>query len=149
MDPKLIYRRVCKNLDDRGWKYTPHDEDMVITLSVRGEDIPMELLFHVDAKRNLLKVLSVLPFKAAEDKRVEMAVAVCAANDVLANGNFDLNISDGKIVFRIAAPFEGGLPDETIDYLIDVTCATVDHYNDKLLMLNKGMLEMDKFLQNL
>jgi len=149
MDPKLIYRRVCKKLDDRSWTYTQHDEDMVVTLSVRGEDFPIELLIHVDAKRSLLKVLSVLPVKAAEDKRVEMAVAVCAANDVLANGNFDLNISDGKIVFRIAAPFDGGLPDETIDYLIDVTCATVDHYNDKLLMLNKGLLKLEQFIENI
>ena len=146
MDPKLIFRRVCKNLDDRGWTYTPHDEDLVITLNVRGEDIPMELLFHVDAKRNLLKVLSVLPLASAEDKRVEMALAVCAVNDQLANGNFDLNLSDGKVVFRIAAHFDGGLPDESIDYLIGVTCVTVDEYNDKLLMLNKGMWTLEEFL---
>ena len=146
MDPKLIFRRVCKKLDDRGWTYMPHDEDLVITLNVRGEDIPMELLFHVDAKRNLLKVLSVLPLAAAEDKRVEMALAVCAVNDQLANGNFDLNLSDGKVVFRVAAPFEGGLPDETIDYLIGVTCVTVDEYNDKLLMFNKGMWTLEEFI---
>jgi hypothetical protein len=38
------------------------------------------------------------------------------------------------------------MPDESIHYLIGVTCVTVDEYNDKLLMLNKGMWTLEEFL---
>ena len=149
MDPKLIYRRVSKYLDDRNWTYNPHDDKLIITLSVKGEDIPVELLIHVSDEQKLLKIISFLPFKVAEDKRVDMAIAACAINNQLANGNFDIDIDDGTILFRVAVPFDGGLPDESIHYLIGVTCITVDEYNDKLLMLNKGMWTIEDLIKNI
>ena len=86
------------------------------------------------------------PRDIAEDKRVEAAIAINAINNQLANGNFDMDIGDGTVLFRVAVPFEGGMPDESIHYLIGVACVTVDEYNDKLLMLNKGMWTLEEFI---
>lgn len=148
-DAKLIWRRVCKNLDDRKWKYDTDEEKLAIVLNVSGDDIPMRFVIIADEKRSLLKMVSYLPFKMEENKRVESAVAVCTINDQLANGNFDLDLTDGSVSFRLAIPFAGGMPDEAIDYLIGVCCVTVDEYNDKLLALNKGMITLEKFIETL
>lgn len=146
MDPKLIFRRVCKYLDDNNFKYDTDEKDLLIHFGMRGEDIPVKIIIRVDDKRSLLKVVSPMPFDIAEDKRVEAAIAINAINNQLANGNFDMDIGDGTVLFRVAVPFEGGMPDESIHYLIGVACVTVDEYNDKLLMLNKGMWTLEEFI---
>lgn len=147
-DAKLIWRRVCKNLDDRNWKYDTDEDNLAVILNVTGEDIPMNFVIRADEKRDLLKMVSFLPFKMDENKRAESAAAVCAINSQLANGNFDLDLFDGTVTFRLAVTFAGGMPDEAINYLIGVSCLTVDEYNDKLLMLNKGMLDLEKFIES-
>lgn len=149
MDPKLIWRRVCKRLDDRNWKYEADEAKLAVRLTVNGEDIPIRLSILIYERPGLVSTLSFLPFDIAEDKRLEAAVAVCAINDLLLDGNFDLTMADGGISFRMAVPYNGGLPDESIDYLINFTCSIVDEYNDKLLMLNKGVIDLKKFLTDL
>jgi hypothetical protein len=37
---------------------------------------------------------------------------------------------------------------ETIRYLIFCACATIDKYNDKFLMIAKGMLSLEQFMES-
>ena len=133
---KSVYETICKTLDAREWKYTRHDEDLTITCGARGEDLPMDLVIMVNPNAQVVSVISPLPFKIKEDKRVDGALAVCIANYGLINGSFDYDLSDGEIRFRMVSSFrESILGEELFNYMVLVTASTVDEYNDKFLMM--------------
>ena len=147
-DAKKVYETVCKALDARKWKYERHDEDLVVTCGARGEDLPMDLIIIVNPKAQVLSVISPMPFKIAEDKRGDAAVAVAIANYGFVNGTFDYDVFEGAIRFRIVSSFrETELSKELIDYMVMITAGTVDEYNDKFLMVSKGMLTVQQFAE--
>ena len=146
---KDVYRTICSALDNRNWKYERNEDDLAVHFTVSGEDLPMNLLMLVDADRQLIRVLSPLPFEMSESKRAEGAVAVCAASSGMVSGNFDYDINDGSILFRITSSFRSSVIGEAlINYLIDCTCSMVDKYNDRFLALNKGVLALSDFFDN-
>lgn len=144
---KEIYKALCAHLDDIGLKYTRHDDDLVIVLTMHGDDLPIEMLLRVDADRQVLSLLSPLRPKMPEDKRIEAAVAVSVATYGMVFGSFDYDISDGEIRFRAVIPFrDGGITKDQVEYLVMVSAGTIDRYNDKFLMLNKGLLTLEQFV---
>ncbi len=145
---KEVYDTLCKSLDEREWHYEKHEEDMVVTCGVSGDDIPMRLIIRVMPDRQLVQVLSPLPFDIPEDKRVDVAMATTMINDRLVNGSFDFNLAEGRTVFRLTTTFlESTLGVGVFHYMIGVTAATVDEYNDKIMMLCKGMIELSAFAE--
>ena len=146
---KAEYQSVCQALDDRNWKYNKDDDKLLISFGVNGEDLPLDILIYVDVQRSLVRVLSKLPFKMNEDKRMEGAVAVCAANYGMVDGSFDYDLSDGSILYRVAACFNDSCISKNLyQYLISCACVTVDKYNDQFLALNKGMISLSDFIKN-
>lgn len=147
---KSVYLKICETLDDMNWKYTTDADNLMLGFGVSGDDIPMDIVIGCDADRQLIRVLSKFSYKISEDKRVEAALAVCGINYRLADGSFDMNIGDGSVAFRLTAGFRESLIDkELIRYLINVTCSTVDEYNDKIMMISKGVLSIQDFLNQL
>lgn len=142
------YQTLIATLDSRNWKYEQHDDKKIIHLKVNGDDIPIDMILHVDTERQVLKSYSKLPFEMSEQKRVEGAVAACAASYGMADGCFDYDLGDGTLTYRVSTSFvESKLGEAAVNYLINCTCALVDHYNDMFLMLNKGMIDLGQFIQ--
>lgn len=144
---KEVYEELCGMLDARGWRYTRHDDDLVVTFGVSGDDIPMDYFIKVDGGRQLVSLYSRLPFIVPEEKRMEAAIAVCAATFGLVDGNFDYNINTGKITFRQTASFRSSkIGQGLFKYLIDWACAVVDRYNDRFMSLCSGAVSFTDFL---
>lgn len=144
------YATICRALDDRDWTYTKEEEKLFVHFGVNGEDDPIHFVILVDADRQLIRVLSRLPFQMSEAKRIDGAIAVCAASDSLPDGYFDYDLSKGTIIFRLVTSIEEctvgvGL----IQYLIDCTCVVVDNYNDQFHAIEKGELSITDFLKNM
>lgn len=143
-----VFDTVCRTIDSENLKYNADKEKLVVFLSARGEDLPINILFRVDAEREVLTVHSLLATKAADDKRVEFAVAVNAANYALVNGSFDFSVEEGKISFRMAQPYlDVGVSENIVQYMLYCVFSTVDEYNDRFLMLDKGMIDIKKFVE--
>ena len=143
-----VYQTICAALDARNWKYRKDPKELEVYFGVNGEDLPMEFAILADEERQLIRVLSPLPFKMSEDKRVEGAIAACAATFGFADGGFDYDIRTGRIVFRISACYrESVIGEDLIQYLISCACAMVDKYNDKFLALSKGIMTLQAFLE--
>ncbi len=143
-----VYETICKTLQTRNWKFERHDEDMVITCGACGEDLPMDIIISVNPNAQVVSLYSPMPFKIAEEKRVDAALAVCFVNDGLVNGTFDYDITEGKIRFRIVTSFrESILGEELFNYMVLVAASTVDVYNDKFLMISKDMLSVQQFVE--
>ena len=144
---KQVYQTLCDAIDNRGWKYGKDEEKLVVHFGVNGDDIPMQFVLVVDAERQLVRLMSPLSCKMSESKRMEGALATCAASYGMANGNFDYNLSTGEIIFRMTASFRGSVIGEGLfQYMISCACAMVDKYNDQFLAIDKGMLSIADFI---
>lgn len=142
-----VYNTLLDALNAREWKYEEDKEKLTVRLNVTGDDISMRLVMIVDADRSLFRLLSFLPFKVKEDKRTEVAVASCEVNYSMADGGFDMDLSDGSILFRQNASFRDSIIGEgLIQYVISCACHTIDKYNDLFLMLSKDLISLGDFL---
>lgn len=144
---KKVYETLCTAIDNRDWKYEKDEDELVAHFWVNGDDIPMKFILRVDAGRQLIQLLSPMPFCMSESKRIDGAVATCAASFNLVDGSFDYNLSDGRIVFRMTASFrESTIGEMLFQYMISCACATVDEFNDKFFAIDKGTLSIDEFI---
>lgn len=144
---KKVYNTLCTAIDKRDWTYDREDEDLIVRFNVSGEDIPMSFILIVDADRQLVRLLSPIPFNMGEDKRMEGAIATCVASYGFINGSFDYDLEDGSIVFRLTQSFRGSdVNEEVLQYMISLSCSVVDNYNDRFMALNKGLLSITDFI---
>ncbi len=141
------FETICRVLDEHEWKYTKHPEDMVVVCSARGDDIPMEVVTNVDEGRMNVKARSILPFEVPEDKRIDFALAISTINTTVVNGCFEYDISAGRVLFRISNSLvEGVISDDAVLYIYMAAFHIIDEYNDKLLMLAKGVITIEQFI---
>ena len=146
---KQVYKTLCAAIEKREWHYDKEEENLLVHFGVSGDDIPMQFILVIDAERQLVRLLSSMPYKMSEDKRIEGAVATCVASVGMADGNFDYDLSDGSIVFRMTASFRDSLIGEGLfQYMISCACAVVDKYNDQFLAISKGLLSIADFIES-
>ena len=144
---KTVFNDLCTMLEKREWSFQKYEEDLVVTFNATGEDIPMEFVIGVDAGRQLIRVLSRLPFTVPEDKRIDLAIAACVASNGLADGSFNYDIENGTIVFRLTASFrESRIGEGLLEYLIACSGMIVDAFNDKFFALCKGLISINDFI---
>lgn len=146
---KMVFTTLCEAMDHRQWKYEKDEEDLTAHFIVSGDDIPMQFILVIDAERQLIRLMSPLPFKMSESKRIDGAIATCVASFGLADGSFDYDLSEGRIIFRMTASFrESLIGEELFHYMISCSCATVDEYNEKFLAIDKGLLSITDFIED-
>lgn len=145
---QYVYSRICEALDERNWRYEKDEERLLVHFGVNGDGLPIKFIIMADAQRQVLRVFSPLSFEMSEEKRMEGAVATCAVNYGMADGYFDYDLSNGQIVFRATAGFrQSVIGVGLVQYLIELTCAMVDKYNQKFLALDKGVMSIADFIK--
>lgn len=144
-----VYSNICSMFEDINFNHERDDEKLVIRSTVHGDDIPMDMVIIVNPDAQTVSFFSPMPFKVPDDKISEMAIAVAVANNGLRNGSFDFDISDGKIIFRMTACYiDSILGKELYKMMLIVSSDTIDRYNDKFLMLSKGMVSLEQFIES-
>ena len=147
---KAVYETACKVLDAIGWTYDRHEEDLALSFNVSGDDLPMELVFRIDAEREMIVLFSVMPFEMAEDKRIDGAIITCAANFECVDGSFDYDISSGRIAYRMTQSYRSSsIGEKVFRYMLKMGCAMIERYNDKFLAVNKGYMSIEDFFKSL
>lgn len=145
---KEAYDTLCTTINNIGWKCDRYDDELKIMLGVNGDDLPMGFLIIVDADRQLIRILSLLPFKMNPEKRVEGAIATCVINYAIPDGCFTYDIEEGHIMFKATSSFKESLVgEEMFKYLISLACFTVDRFNDQLEKLNNGDISITDFIE--
>ena len=139
------FKTMCKALDADDWHYEKNEDELKITCTAQGEDLPIPIVIRVNPDKALVSVYSYLPFAIPEDRRREMAVAIARANNGLTDGSFDYNYSDGTVLFRVTTSiFDSIISANTLKYMVLCACHTVDNYNDKFLMVAKSEMTCDE-----
>ncbi len=145
---KKVYDGLCAAIERRGWKYDKEEEKLLVSFAVKGDDLPMQFIIIVDVSRQMVRLMSPLPFNMSEDKRMEGAIATCVASYKMADGSFDYDISDGQIVFRQTASFlDSEIGDGLFQYMISCASAMVDRYNDEFFLINSGLMSISDFIE--
>ena len=148
MKAKETFNTLCRMLDNRKWNYQKDEDKLFIKSCVNGEDLPIDFIIRVNPKNEVVSYISWLPFTVSDEKRVDCALAVCVANYGLPDGNFDYDIADGEITFRLTSSYrESALGEKLFEYMLVCASATVDEYNDKFLMISKGVLTFLQFVE--
>lgn len=141
------YFALCETLDKMDWKYTKEEDELIVRVGVSGDDIPMDFIIKIDEKRQLIRVLSFLPFKFDGKSIVDGSIATSQINYLLADGSFDFDVSDGSVLFRMTASYNDSLISRLLlVHMINYSCTVVDKYNDKLMMLANGLIDIKTFL---
>lgn len=142
---RTTFATLCAFLDERDWKYAKDEANLVVNSGARGEDLPMDIRFKVDAETQRVILYSQLPFTVPASKNEAVAVAVCTANDNIITGSFDYNPDKGVIVFRVTNTFmESLLGKDVFEYMLGIACYTVDEYNDKLFTLTQRDISLEE-----
>lgn len=145
-----MYNTLKLALNEMEYRYTEDVEKLRIRLTIYGEDIPIDLLIMIDADRKLIRLMSSLPFKMSEDKRVEGSLLTNHVNYLLADGSFDYDMRDGEILFRLTASYrESLISTALLRYMINVSCSTIDKVNDKFMLVNKGAMSLSDFVKSM
>ena len=145
---KKIYQQFKDHLTQHDFHFDAHDDELIISMTVHGEDLPQPTLIRVLADRDMVQVLSPIPSRIPEDKRIDGAIAVSIANYGMINGCFDYDMNDGEVRFRVAQSYRGiEFSDALVGYLLQVTFFTTDKYNDRFFMLGKGLMSIEQFIQ--
>ncbi|MCM1306958.1 MAG: YbjN domain-containing protein [Bacteroides sp.] len=143
-----VYKALCEMLDEREWHYEKFDEDLTVKCGVQGDDLPMEMLIEVDKTRQLVTLLSFMPFAIPENRRTALAVAVAQANNGMVDGSFDFDYARGKIIFRMTTSYRASLiGKELFAYMLACAGYTIDEYNDKFLTVAKNEMSIDEILE--
>ncbi|MGN0788997.1 MAG: YbjN domain-containing protein [Christensenellales bacterium] len=142
-----VYEYLCNMCDNMDLKYSRIDDELAITFDFSGEDLPMSFILYVEQQRQYIGLVSRLPFSTPEDKMVEVALAVTAINFRMPDGQFDFDIEEGKITFKMTSSYrESLLGEEVFKYMIGWALNVVEKYNDQLFMIGKGVIDIKDFL---
>ena len=145
---QAVYKSLCEMLDERDWHYEKYEEDLSIKCGAQGEDLPMEIVIEVDKERQLVSLFSKMPFNVGENRRAALAVAVSQANNGMVDGNFDFDYLNGRIYFRMTSSYRESLISKALlEYMLMCSCATIDEYNDKFLIVAKNEMSIDEILE--
>lgn len=144
---RAVYNALCAMLDERDWRYKKNEEELSISCGAQGDDLPMEISIEVDIERQLVTLLSPMPFHVPEDRRTALAVAVSQANNGMVDGSFDYNYINGRILFRMTSSYRQSLIGKDLfAYMLSCSCYTIDEYNDKFLMVAKNNMSLEEIL---
>ncbi len=145
---RQILNDICAALDQQERKYTRNDEKLQVTFTAYGEDMPIDFKFIVHYKNQAVRLLGYLPFHAKENVRYDMAVAVAAANYGLILGQFDFDLSDGELRYRMSERYADSRIGYTVyQRMISTSVGVIEDYADKLMHLNKGMIDLERCLK--
>ena len=98
-------------------------------------------------QRQLVSLLSQMPFAVPENRRTALAVAVSQANNGMVDGSFDFDYLSGRIIFRMTSSYrESLIGKELFTYMLSCACYTIDEYNDKFLMVAKNEMSAEEIL---
>ena len=140
------YKALCLALDNLNYTYDRTD-NMGVIFGLRCDRCSLKFFVFIDEPRQLVRFLTPLPFDINKEKFIDAALGIQYINHNLTAGNFDLNIDDGSIYFRVANSFRGDtcFTSGFFEKMIMLVASTVDYYVLNIAALNNGSITLEEF----
>lgn len=147
---KKAFETVIKAFKKKNWKYEADPEKLQVRTSFTGDDLKMPLTITVDPERDLVRIYSFLPEKFPSDKIAIGAYAISVVNWKILNGTFDFKAADGTVMFRVVNSYRNSkMSPDVIEYMVNITVGTVDDYNDKIVDLALGKIDLNTYIEKI
>lgn len=151
-EAKIVFDSLVKHLHNIKLNFAQEEQEdrYMVKFNMSGDDIPMRFFIYVNPDRQLITLHSPQPVTFSADKIDLACKAICAINYRLTDGDFQIDIRDGEVLFNMSNSYAGSLVStEVFNYMLGMSINIVDEFNDKLLMLSKGMLTIDQLIDSL
>ena len=151
-EAKSVFDSLVQHLNDINLKFEASEleERYMIKFNMGGDDIPMRFFIYVNPAHQIITLHSPQPVTFSADKIDEACKALCAINYRLSDGDFQIDIRDGEVLFNLSNCYAGSLiSTEVFNYMLGMSINIVDEFNDKLLLLSKGLIDLDTLMASL
>ena len=150
-EAKAVFESLVNHLNNIHLNFAQEElEDrFVIRFNMSGDDIPMRFFLYVNPNQRIITLHSPQPVTFPADKLDIGCKAICAINYRLSDGDFQIDIRDGEVLFNMSNSYADSLiSDEVFNYMLGMSINMVDEFNDKLLMLSKGLISLEQFIKS-
>jgi len=125
---------VEEYLIEIGWKFEKDDDNDVIKTGVNAKNASFRLIIYSMEEKDLLTVYVAQDNNVPENKRLLLAEFITRANYGLNLGNFDMDMDDGELGYKVSADLEGGtLSRDMVGNMVGAGVSTMDQYYPGLM----------------
>lgn len=124
-----ILGKVEEFLVTDGWTYEAVPERDAFACGLKGRNASYRLFFDVDEEDSLLMLYLVAQVSVPEERRSPAAEFFTRANWGLRIGNFELDLRDGEVRYKVSVDVEGGeIVAKMVENMIGAAVSTMDRY---------------------
>lgn len=139
---------LCGTLDEMNWNCDIDREKLQIATRIKSDGLPFNLRMVMDVEREFMLLYATFDFNIPVDKIAECALCLCMINDNLVDGTFDLNVTSGRLRFRMSLSFRDGLVSaESCGGFLALAVHIINEYSEKLQMAAAGQLSAAEMLR--
>ena len=125
---------VEEYLIEIGWKFEKDEDNDVIKTGVNAKNASFRLIIYSVEAKDLLTVYVAQDNNVPENKRLLLAEFITRANYGLNLGNFDMDMDDGELGYKVSADLEGGtLSTDMVGNMVGAGVSTMDQYYPGLM----------------
>lgn len=137
-----VYRTFCSAFAAKNWEHKKADRKRQLDFPVEISGESVDFTLTVDASRQLIRMVARFPEKVSAEKLPEVTDALCRVNCKMADGSFDLDMSEGRVTFRITAFFHNSCIGEGfVENMIFFAIACIKKYRPDIL---SAVLEQER-----
>ena len=130
---------VEEYLIEIGWKFEKDDDEDVIKTGVNANNASFRLIIYSLEEKDLLTVYVAQDNNIPTEKYAVVAEFITRANYGLNLGNFDLDMDDGELGYKVAVDLEGGtLSTDMVGNMVGAGVSTMDQYYPGLMAVLFG-----------
>ena len=143
--PMQIFDMVCEVLRTTGLQHNYNKNELVVVCSYAGAKSAHQFVMKVDKERELIMFGEQLQIKVKDDKKDDMAKAVCVANGHIGMGRFLYDL-DSTISYEIIQSYSGCVINPVfIQRTLVMFLTTLERYESRFELLNKGKIDVENF----
>ncbi len=117
-----------------GWKFEKEEDSDVIKTGVNAKNAAFRLIIYSMEDKDLLTVYVAQDNNVPDKKRLVVAEFIARANYGLNLGNFDLDMEDGELGYKVSIDLEGGqLSTDMVGNMVGAGVSTMDQYYPGLM----------------
>jgi hypothetical protein len=141
---------VGRFLEEDGWHPQRVGDSFVYRVYFAGQNGELACFAQVRVELEQFLFYVVMPVRAPEERRNEMAEFVTRANYGLRIGNFEMDYEDGEVRYKASLDFEGeALTDNLLRGVIYPAVQTMDRYLPGLLTVIYGSKTPEEAVQEI
>jgi len=135
----ILQEKIKSYLTDDQWVHDADDSTGIVRCTVKCRNASYRIIIHSDEKLERQRFLVYCPNFVPEHLRSHLCEFINRANYGLKLGNFEMDMKDGELRFRVSIDVEGGeLTDVMIRNMLSCGYATMDRYYPGIMAVLYG-----------